>query len=411
MKTSEKIKYALGEGGVTLLLKRAWRRLKKKVGFIHNVRYRFNHAMPHGFPRAGVEARSVRTTDSDVLIAERVLTAFHKATVNEKAAGNRDKDMWSFLESGYHKDFFEILSSNDPRRVADYLCDIYRQSITYGISNAVEYGELASSKKLRRYEAADIKDKLVSFAEVLGVLLYENPGQETFGENIYIDHDRLAEEIEKEVGIELAPPDIDGGVFKLKIGNGHFISRDILALYTAWRIRQLVNPKNASVCEIGAGVGKVALYASRFGFSDYSIFDLPRMNVVQAWYLIKALPDREVVLYGENAKSKNAIKIFPWWEFMRIEDKKYDLALNEDGFPEMDKSIVMDYLNAIKKNTKRYFLSINHERGDALIPGQTKKLHLIVSRAVKESGEFGRVYRFPQPLRNGYVEELYEVLS
>lgn len=250
---------------------------------------------------------------------------------------------------------------------------------------------------------------MVSFAEALGALLYENSGQETFGKNIYIDSGRLTEEIKNKIGIELAPPDIDGGMFKLKMGNGYFTSRDVMNLYAAWRMRQLVNPGGASLCEIGAGVGSVALYASRLNFLDYSIFDLPRMNVIQAWYLIKALPEREVVLYGESARSKNAIKILPWWEFIKVERKEYDLTLNKDGFPEIDKSIVMDYLEAIKKNTKRYFLSINHERGDALIPGQTKKLHLIVSRVVKESGGFRQIYRFPQPLQEGYVEELYEI--
>lgn len=411
MKTSEKIKYALGEGGVALLLKRAWRKLKKKAGFIHNVHYRFNHAMPRGFPRAEVEPIETHATDEDVLIAERVLAAFRRATENEKLYANRDEDMWSFLEGGHHKDFLEILHSNDPHRLADYLRSMYRQSITYGISNAVEYNELVPNKKLRRYEAADIKDKLVSFAEVLGVLPYESPVQENFGENIYTDPNLLAKKIEEELGIEIAPPNIDGGVFKLKMGGGYFIARDVLALYTAWRMRQLVRPESASLCEIGAGVGKVTLYTTLFGFSNYSIFDLPRMNVVQAWYLIKALPQKEIFLYGENAGSKNAIKILPWWEFMDIRRKVFDLTLNEDGFPEMDKSIVTDYLDAIKKNTKRYFLSINHERGDALIPGQTEKLHLVVSQAVKESGGFKRVYRFPQPLRKDYVEELYEVLS
>ncbi len=409
--TYTKVKYALGEGGVPLLMKRTWRRMKKKVGIVHNARYRLNHAMVHGFPRAEVELRGGHTTENDVLIAERILTAFHAARACKEEAGNRDEDMWSFLEHGHHKDMLEILSEKNPHKLANYLRDVYRQSITYGITNAVEYHELASSKKLRRYEAADIKDKAVSLAELLGVLSYENPGQETLGENMKVDSDWLIHEIEKKIGVPVAPPDIDGGVFKLKMGNGYFMSRDILSLYAAWRLRQLVDPQNGSITELGPGVGKVALYASRFGFLDYSLFDLPRMNVVQAWYLIKALPEREVVLFGETAKSKNSIKILPWWEFLKVNQKKYDLTFNEDGLPEMDRGIVMDYLEAIKKNTKKYFLSINHERGDALIPGQTEKLHLIASQAVEKSGGFKRISRFPQLLRNGYVEELYEIPS
>ncbi len=412
MKIKEKIQNAMQEGGVSLLIKKSWRKARRMFGFIHNSSYVFSHKMPRGLslPQGDLEVKNITPGDKDILIAKRILTSFHKALSDGKGyAKPGDEDQWDFAEKDLQDDFVQLLLSGDAHRLADYLSNMHRRSITYGISNVVDYDEIRTNKKLRRYEAALIKDRFASFAELLNILPFEGPEQGEFGKNIHEDSDRLVGEIEKTTGIKIAPPEIDGGLFKLKLGEGYFDSRDIFSLYTAWRISQLIDPKNASVCEIGAGIGKVALYANRFNFLNYSIFDLPRMNVVQAWYLIKGLPDKEVVLYGEVARSENSVKILPYWEFMKIEHKTYDLTLNEDSFPEIAREVVDDYLDKIKKNTKKYLMSINQEGGATSVPG-TNRHQLVSSRVIEESGGFKRIYRFPFMLRRGYAEELYEII-
>ena len=71
------------------------------------------------------------------------------------------------------------------------------------------------------------------------------------------------------------------------------------------------------------------------GNTDYSIFDLPYVAVVSAFYLIKAIGSNSVVLYGEREiESKNVIKIYPYWGFKKLAWKRIDIILNQDSFPE-----------------------------------------------------------------------------
>ncbi len=222
---------------------------------------------------------------------------------------------------------------------------------------------------------------------------------------IYEDSDRLANEIERRIGIKIFPPEIDGGLFKLVLKNGSFDERDLWSLYAAWRINCLAE-KNSAIAEIGAGMGKVAMFTNRFHFENYSIFDLPLMNVIQGWYLIEALPDKKITLYGEAEKSQNTVKIMPYWEFEK-RDKKYNLVLNQDSFPEINRNVVEAYLNNIKKCAK-YFLSINHEHQAPLFSGSENR-NLVVPNIVEGVGGFERIYRFPFWLRKGYAEELYKI--
>ena len=53
------------------------------MGIVHNAPYRFKHTILYGFPRVEVESRNAHATDNDVVVAERVLVAFHRATAKD----------------------------------------------------------------------------------------------------------------------------------------------------------------------------------------------------------------------------------------------------------------------------------------------------------------------------------------
>ncbi|KKT90657.1 MAG: hypothetical protein UW92_C0031G0004 [Candidatus Jorgensenbacteria bacterium GW2011_GWA2_45_13] len=390
------------EGGIRLLIQKIRRRLRISYFDL------FAHQMPRGLPSVLMEVKYIEASQEDVLIAKRILTSAGKALKDEKdhAKSKSYVDAWDDLREKSHDKLSEIISSGEARRLADYLANVHMREMTYGISgSAEEYKQIASNARLKKEMGGIIKDILVSFAEALCILPYEVIVPYVAKKNIYKDSDLLIDEIEKKIGISIAPPDIDGGLFKLALKKGFFHERDLWSLYAAWRIGQIAD-KNSSICEIGAGIGKAAMYASRFGFENYSIFDLPLMNVIQAWYLIKTLPDKKITLYGETEDSKDSVKIMPSWEFAKT-DKRYGLVLNQDSFPEISKDVVEDYLRKIKKCTK-YFLSINHEHQAPLFSG-TDKRNLVVPSLVEESGGFKRIYRFPFWLRKGYAEELYEI--
>jgi putative sugar O-methyltransferase len=196
-------------------------------------------------------------------------------------------------------------------------------------------------------------------------------------------------------------------LLKIRSAHGLFNERDLNAIYTAWSLKQLL-PPDAALAEIGAGSGRVAYWSWRFGFRSLTIFDLPHINVIQGYYLIKALPGAPITLFGETAaeESRQGVTILPGHRIHSDVTGHFDLVLNQDSFPEIDMDAVRSYLQRIKALSNRYFLSINHESRPRSVDG---KLQLNVPQVVAEVGGYRRAWRMPYWLRRGYVFELYEI--
>ncbi len=179
-------------------------------------------------------------TCEDVLNAERLLAAFRATPKIELK-----QDIWTRIGNS-QSDFFEILYHGSAEDLAAYLCNMNRHSATTGtVQGNSEYARLKRSFFYRRYLARMAADKVLLLAEALGVISLTNPEQ-TSKESPKNDFKKILSNIEKSIGLSLVPPDIDGGLLKIEIGNAKFNERDFNAIYTA----QLLKPfKN--VCEIG----------------------------------------------------------------------------------------------------------------------------------------------------------------
>jgi hypothetical protein len=393
--------------------------IKKAHIFLTNQRQkdtRLKHMLLHpdicGYPKINtILTGNVNPTSKDKLTIERLLEAYRKAEVDEaKVIQRPELDVWVSLKQKAHADFLNLLQKENVDTLAYYLCNMARMDISEGIEQgANEYKKILTNRKYRSWLSQFNLDKLITLAEALGVLPYENPEQGRFGFNMYCDVDDIVENIERNLRINIIPPLDEGGSYKLNTGKGALHYRDIFSLYTAWRIKKILeNEQNPIVCEIGAGVGKVAYYTHLFDIKNYTIIDLPYINVLQGFYLIRSLPSVEVILYGENqGGAKNPISILPYWSFEDIPEKYFTLTLNQDSFPEIDRKIVMSYLNLIKHNTKTYFLSINQEGESTMSLSGTKQN--IVLKLINEVKGFESVYRFPFWLRKGYIEELFKI--
>jgi len=348
------------------------------------------HRIGNKLPEVNVQYVPLQRSGSDVQIAERILKSFGKARAVEhkKITG----DIWDRIQEK-HADFYAIC--HDPIQVADYLNNMNQHNITLGISSSTlgEFCTMHENEAVRQSWGVFTKDMLVCLAEAVGALPYNLTGG-----NLYISEKVILDAVEEKIGISIQSSNMEGGLYKLNVGKHLFVHRDFWSLYIAWRAVQLVG-SSATIAEIGGGMGKVAFFARQFGLRDYSIYDLPIINVVQAWYLIKS--GLEVTLYGEEGRS--GIAVLPYWEF---EKGSSDLTINVDSFPEMDESIVVGYLGTIKKNTKKYLLSINQE--ETRVYGDGRK-HIVVQDIVAKVGGFKRVYRLPFWFLRNYVEELYEI--
>lgn len=390
MNIFSKIKKAMHKGGVILVFKRLFDKVRWSFDRIE-FKSAIKHKLTRRLPDVEVVLRPLTSHPDDVDIAKRILLAFRKAQKDEKKVVTGD--LWDNIQREWHSDFYAIC--HDPAKVAEYMNNMNQHGITIAIgsSSLSIYQAMKKNPAIRQEWGILVKDTLVCFAEAVGVLPYN-----LHGDALYEDESVLLSRVEKKIGATLIPSSIEGGLYKLKIDNRFFDYRDFWSAYIAWRIYELAGSTD-SVAEIGGGIGKSALFAVQFGIKNYSIYDLPIINLTQAWYLIKSGVD--VALYGEE--KHGGVNIMPYWEFSK---NSFDLTVNADSFPEMDGSIVADYLETIKKNTRKYLLSINREDGD--VYGDNHK-HIVVQDIVAKVGGLKRLYRFPVWFFNNYIEELYKL--
>jgi len=358
----------------------------------------------------GEVIKDVIPSGKDIELVKRLMKTYKQATKSKQYSTN--KDIWGFLKKGPHADFIELLDSGDIREIAFYLCNMSRMGATHGLSQGkIEYDKIIRNKGYRTWLNLFNLDKLMSLAEALGVLSFEDPEQGDYGNIFSKDPKKIINAIEKFLGVQISMPILEGGLYKLIVGKNTIHNRDITSIYTAWRCKEILRDEVApSICEIGAGLGKTAYYSYKLGIRKYTIIDLPYVNFLQGFYLIKSLPLVPIVLYGETStRSENYISILPTWSLGEFKGRPFDLTLNQDSFPEIQKKVVLGYLKQIKHLTKKYFLSINQESRNTIAVGKLKQ-HVVFELINLVKG-YRRLYRSLYWLRQGYVEELYQILQ
>jgi hypothetical protein len=115
--------------------------------------------------------------------------------------------------------------------------------------------------------------------------------------------------------------------------------RALQAIYQAHLLKQWPG----SILEIGAGLGRTAYYAHKFGLGPYSIVDIPMTIVAQRLFLGMTQLADEVQIFDTSDPLPIA-----------------DVVLNSDSLTEMDRDTAERYVDHIKR-TAKVFLSINHE--------------------------------------------------
>jgi len=348
----------------------------------------------------------------DISIAARLLACYRVARADGyagPASRAGPKDVWTTIERRKHG-FASVLERGSARELAAILCNVARYPAGQGIVQGdAEYQRIVRDPFYRAFLALLAQDTLVSLAEAVGALPVENPAIGTFGTNLHTDPDALVAAVEARLGIDLAPPDVDGGLLKLRTQRGLFGERDLNAVFTAHLLtRVLRDTEQPSVCEIGAGSGRTAYWSHRLGLRALTLIDLPSVNVVHGYYLLKALPHDRVALYGEPLPAgPEGVQILPAGAQASAGKGRFDLVLNQDSFPEMAPVTVRDYLAWVRASAGR-LLSINHESKP---PYGSGLAHVSVSEEIARIGGFTLEDRFPYWLRRGYVAELYRVLS
>lgn len=368
-----------------------------------------HHAFPRGFPTMILDTSPTPVDGEDILIAERLLKALQAAKDFERSNLPADlvprEGIWEMMKHEFHTEFDRILLAKDPTDLAVHLSNAFRLPTTHGLGPGKVVFEAAQSQNSAEEFAATILDRIIVAAEAVGVLSYENPEQGRYGDNVYEDVGDVLDRLEAELGVPLGLPPIMGR-FGLRVGHRVVDVRTADSAYVAWRIGTLLGKlADSRVCEIGAGLARTAQLCSRIGVQQYTIFDLPVINVLQGYFLIKTCGKDRVQLFGEEGVSP-PIRVFPYWRLFDSPEGYFDLCLNQDSMPEIPEHIARKYISEMPR-IARLFLSINQEAGaPSGIEGATQ---LIVPKLVEDNPAFRRIARHPYWVRRGYVEETYRL--
>ena len=172
----------------------------------------------------------------------------------------------------------------------------------------------------------------------------EQQGVEGFLEALNVDLDLVFEKVVKRTGLDLSFPAM-AGIHGARLA-GQFVTVDSLThSYAVHRLRQLMaatpHSPDPVIAEIGGGYGCLALLAFRAGLQRFAIYDLPWVNALQGYFLIRSLPAGAVCLYGE---SEGSLQVLPFWRFHQLEPRSIDFVVNTNSLPELPPNTAREYL-------------------------------------------------------------------
>jgi len=143
--------------------------------------------------------------------------------------------------------------------------------------------------------------------------------------------------------------------------------------YCAQRIAALLRPGKSTVAEIGGGFGGMAYYLLRDRpATTYIDFDVPESIALTTYYLLKAFPERKVILYGEaeltaETISQADIVLMPIFEIANLPNRAIDLSFSSHAISDISPAVMPEYVSDISRITREHFLHIGNRVSANLI--------------------------------------------
>ena len=338
-------------------------------------------------------------------IVQRLVTYYHFLSDDAARRGvSGNQDMWTHISQG-HEDFRQALASGDTARVAETLLKVGESPLVVGYLHFEPFDRIRDFEAPKQREARQFADKLLALAEALGCKPMQCVEQGAWGYDA-IDYEALLGAVAARAGFDTASPRAGGSAYGLHYKGGVTITKDLHAIYTAGRARDiLANSPSKEVAEIGGGTGTLAYYLVKAGMQRVNLFDLPIVSVLQAYFLMRSLGAAKVSMFGEE-RGASVARVNPYWALTDEGEKSIDLFINQDSMPEIERAAAMNYLRLIRAKGRQWFFSINQE-GQA--PDTFNIPQSVVFQLVEADGGYQRASRNLNWMRAGYVEELYRI--
>jgi hypothetical protein len=295
----------------------------------------------------------------DSAIIHRLISAFHHASAGFLGHG---ASMWAGFDP-LKTDINEALTSRDVTQLSRLLREPSSNELFYGFDNLTK----KLTRRMKRRLRFGINTKRDAFEE-LHRLLFDIAGAagvaRVFSSEGPIDRQRrppvedILTSLDEAFGFKIDFPNPYPDEFGIVTSRGIASYRAIQALCQTWRSKTLLNRMNGKrLLEIGAGLGRNAYYAVRFGIENYTIIDLPITQVAQGYFLGRTLGGETISLSGEMSPAQIRIRS-PDWLFKNAET--FDLVINVDSLTELDKATADSYVRYSKEQAKAFW-SMNHE--------------------------------------------------
>ena len=338
---------------------------------------------------------------ADIALAARLIAAYRRAA--GVAAAADISEIWGRAYARHWQALARCLADGEPKALAALLANMFREAFMWGISSA----DIVRDPLQRALIERQTLLHLARLCEYLGLVNSEaaEQGPRRFAFND--GYDAMLSRLEAALGTSLGFPDI-GASYGLAFAGGMITPEEPEDLYVALRFAAAIDRVLAgsrprvNVLEIGAGSGGTCfafLRLRRIPAGSYTIIDLPMASVLQGYFLAKALPDHELVLFGEApTRSETSIRLLPPQGLAQIAAGATHAVLNENSMPEMSEAVVGGYLKWIATAVDGLFFSCNHEAPNGQV---------WVSRLAGTTPGLRRIERTPSWVRPGYVEEIY----
>jgi hypothetical protein len=274
----------------------------------------------------------------------RIACAYKAAKLDQKIASehHRPNAMWDPIFKKQHQNISDALLAEDYDSIVKIYSRFFRESCSFGLHGC--YGDMTPF----------FKDK-IALHDKLYYLIDFN-----YRANLY-------EDLIGERSPSTLNSPIIGAPYGLTYKNEFVLDGASYKYYYATRIAGLPQDENgAVVVEIGGGYGGMAYYLNRDSKVKYIDFDLPENMALTAFYLMHALPDKNIMLYGEDSLDNFAnydIAILPSFAIEKIHSNSVDLVFNSYSFGEMSSNTVAVYLSETDRILKRdgwlYHINLN----------------------------------------------------
>lgn len=307
--------------------------------------------------------------------------------------------MWHEISSA-HEFFLEWLRLGQLKKAHDHLNLMHQSPLLIGISQGdLETHYLKNYKEAARLRLLRHWDVLLGVMEYLGVIGPQN--HEQGASFVAVSADTLLDNSPQFI----VAPKWQGGLWGIQTSRGLFSDRDLMALYIALKIKSKY-PIESRIMEIGGGAGQVAYWLYQLGYRNIFMVDLPGVAACQAYQLAANIGAENVSFSYEHHNT--AIKFLLPSQLKDCTDK-FNLVINSDSMPEMDKESLNGYLEFIANNSDSFY-SINQEaRSTSCDMNAQHVVHRVIR---KEFGNrFSRVDRSKFWLRDGYTEEWYYTIK